>query len=198
METKDKYSRFSRFYDWIEEKLPMNSFKKEAVRMLSGKILEVGIGSGANLNFYTPDMDVTGLDFSPGMLKIAREKIEKMHLTNVKLIEMDAENMTFPDNTFDSVLSTCVFCTVPHPKKGIAEILRVLKPGGKAVFLEHMRSKSRFRNFFLQVLTLIIHPLMGTSFVRETEKTIREAGFTKVKSKNIMMGDVVRLIVAEK
>ncbi|MGL4253462.1 MAG: class I SAM-dependent methyltransferase [Fusobacteriaceae bacterium] len=198
MKTKEKYSRFSKVYDWVESKMPMNRYKEECVSLLSGKILEVGIGSGANLEFYREDMDITGIDFSPGMLELAQQKLKLHNLKNVKLLEMDIENMNFSQETFDSVLSTCVFCTVPNPEKGLKEIYRVLKPGGKAVFLEHMKSSHTPINFFLGILNLIIHPLLGTSLLRETEKTIRETGFSKVTSKNVMMGDVLRIIIAEK
>ncbi|MBC2857280.1 class I SAM-dependent methyltransferase [Cetobacterium sp. 2A] len=196
--TQSKYTRMAHIYDWVEQRMPMNDFKKQAVNLLQGKILEVGIGSGANLKFYKKDSDVTGIDFSTGMLEIAKEKINTLNLNNVKLIEMNIENMNFPDNTFDSVLSTCVFCTVPNPKNGILEILRVLKPGGKAIFLEHMKSSSSSINIFLKFMNIITTKALGTSLLRETEKTIREVGFSKVTSKNIMMKDVVRLIIAEK
>lgn len=198
METKEKYSRFSKIYDFLEEKLPMNIYKKEAVSMLTGKILEIGIGSGANLKYFNNNMDITGVDFSSGMLKIAQDKANSLGLKNVTLLEMNIENMVFPDETFDSILSTCVFCTVPNPEKGLTEVYRVLKKGGKAVFLEHMKSKNIFINICLFLLTAIVYPLIGTSFIRETEKKIKASGFSKVECKNLMMGDVLKIIVAEK
>ncbi|MGL5099732.1 MAG: class I SAM-dependent methyltransferase, partial [Fusobacteriaceae bacterium] len=194
----EKYSRLNKIYDWVENKMPMNKFKEECVSLLTGKILEVGIGSGANLEFYREDMDITGIDFSSGMLELAQKKLDVRNLKNVHLLEMDIENMNFSEDTFDSVLSTCVFCTVPNPEKGLKEIYRVLKPGGKAVFLEHMKSSHAPINFFLFLLNQITRPLLGTSLLRETEKTIREIGFSKVTSKNVMMGDVLRIILAEK
>lgn len=198
MNVSKKYSKFSKIYDFIESKMHMNIYKREVVSMLSGKALELGIGSGANLEFFPNNLDITGIDFSPGMLKICRDKATKLGLTNLKLLEMDIENMSFPDNSFDSAFSTCVFCTVPNPEKGLQEVYRVLKPGGKAIFLEHMKSKNPFLNLFLLFLTLIIYPLLGTSFLRETEKNIRNIGFSEVSSKNVMMGDVVKIIVATK
>src|SRR5699024_12698595 len=78
---------------------------------------------------------VTGIDFSPKMLAKAEEKIERVK-AKVILREMDAEKMDFPDNTFDNVVSTCVFCSVPDPVKGLKEIRRVVKPEGKIVMLE--------------------------------------------------------------
>lgn len=198
METKDKYSRIANIFDKLEERMSMNEIKKEAVQMLKGKILEIGIGSGACLKYYEKKSDVTGIDFSIGMLNRAKKKAKLLGLENVKLLEMDIENMSFSDETFDSVFSSCVFCTIPNPKKGINEVYRVLKSGGKAVFIEHMKSENFIINIGLRVLNIFTRLILGTSLLRETEKTIREAGFSKVMSKNIMLGDVVRLIIAEK
>lgn len=198
MGPKEKYSKLSKVYDWVEERLPMGSYKKEAVALLNGKILELGIGSGANLKLYKKEMDITGIDFSRGMLNLAEEKVKKLNLHNVKLIEMDIENMNFKDNSFDSIISTCVFCTVPNPEKGLAEVYRVLKPGGKVVFLEHMKSENFIICLMLRILNVLIYPILGTSLLRETEKNIRKVGFLKISSKNLMMKDVLRLIVAEK
>lgn len=198
MKTEDKYSKWAKVYDRMEEKMPMGKYKRKAVNLLNGKILEIGIGSGTNLKFYNKNMDLTGIDFSKGMLKLAREKCKKLHLENVKLMEMDIENMDFPNNTFDSILSTCVFCTVPHPEKGLKEVYRVLKPGGKVIFLEHMKSKYFIINCFLNIMNPITKYFLGTSLLRETEDLIRKIGFSKVESKNVMMKDVLRFIIAEK
>lgn len=198
METKDKYSRIANIFDKLEERMPMNEIKKEAVQMLKGKMLEIGIGSGACLKYYEKKSDVTGIDFSIGMLNIAKKKAKLLGLENVKLLEMDIENMSFSDETFDSVFSSCVFCTIPNPKNGINEVYRVLKKDGKAVFIEHMKSENFIINIGLRVLNIFTKLILGTSLLRETENTIREAGFSKVISKNIMLGDVVRLIIAEK
>ncbi len=198
MQTKDKYSRIAKLFDKIERNMPMKSIKENAVQMLNGKILEVGIGSGASLEYYPKDADVTGIDFSIGMLELAKKKSKLLDIKNITLLDMDIENMSFEDETFDSVFSSCVFCTVPNPEKGIAEVYRVLKPGGKAVFIEHMRSENEIINLALRFLNIFTKLILGTSLIRETEKTIRNTGFSKVTSRNIMLGDVVRFIVAEK
>lgn len=198
MKTKDKYSRIAKIFDKIEEKMPMNEIKKEAVGMLTGKILEIGIGSGACLKYYKKDSDLTGIDFSIGMLNLAKEKAINLNFKNVKLLEMDIENMSFKNETFDSIFSSCVFCTIPNPKKGINEVYRVLKVGGKAIFIEHMKSEHFMINVSLTFFNIFTKLILGTSLLRETEKTIKEAGFSKVTSKNIMFSDVVRLIIAEK
>lgn len=198
LETKDKYSKRAKYYDWIEERMPMSRFKKQCITLLSGKILEVGIGSGGSVKFYSKEQDVIGIDFSSGMLALCEEKIIKNQMDNIKLVEMNIENMNFLDNSFDSVFSACVFCTVPNPEKGLSEIYRVLKPGGKAVFLEHMKSSSKIKNFFMRIIEKIINPLMGTFLLRETENSIRKLNFSKVESNHVMMGDVLRIIIATK
>ncbi|MGL5544812.1 MAG: class I SAM-dependent methyltransferase [Cetobacterium sp.] len=198
MQTKDKYSRIAKLFDKIEQNMPMKSVKENAVQMLNGKILEVGIGSGGCLEYYPKDADLTGIDFSIGMLELAKKKSKLLDMKNITLLDMDIENMSFEDESFDSVFSSCVFCTVPNPEKGIGEVYRVLKKDGKAVFIEHMKSENEIINIALRFLNIFTKLILGTSLLRETEKTIKNAGFSKVTSRNIMLGDVVRFIVAEK
>ncbi|WP_240675770.1 class I SAM-dependent methyltransferase [Ammoniphilus sp. CFH 90114] len=98
-------------------------------------------GTGANLAYYPREVSLTGIDFSPGMLRFTRSKAESLKLL-VKLMEMDAQKLSFPDNTFDYVVATCVYCSVPDPIAGLVEMRRVCKPKGKVLLLEHMRSEN--------------------------------------------------------
>lgn len=196
METKDKYSRIAKFYDKMEEMMMFNNYRKEVVEKAQGNILEVGIGTGENLKYYRKDQKVTGIDFSPGMLKIAKEKAEVVSM-DVELLEMDIQKMNFPKNSFDTIVSTCVFCTVPDPIAGLREALRVLKPGGKAIFLEHMKSRNRVLNILLYTMNIFSRLILGTSMVRKTQENIESVGFKVVERRDILF-DVVRIIVAEK
>lgn len=196
METKDKYSRIAKFYDKMEEMMMFNNYRKEVVEKAQGNILEVGIGTGENLKYYRKDQKVTGIDFSPGMLKIAKEKAEVVSM-DVELLEMDIQKMNFPKNSFDTIVSTCVFCTVPDPIAGLREALRVLKPGGKAIFLEHMKRRNRVLNILLYTMNIFSRLILGTSMVRKTQENIESVGFKVVERRDILF-DVVRIIVAEK
>lgn len=198
METKDKYNNVAKKYDKIEEKLPINKFRLECIKELKGEILEVGIGSGGNMKFYPKEKKIIGIDFSSKMLEIANEKKIKYNLNNVELREMNIEKMDFPDESFDSVLATGVFCTIPNPKKGMDEIYRVLKKGGKAVFLEHMKSKNKFKNAVMKLLEPVFFRVLGDNLLRETEAEVRKNKFLEVQSRNVMLGDVVRIIIATK
>lgn len=198
--TIKKYDIFSRVYDLFErpmEKYLFSSLRKRALAFAIGEVLEVGIGTGKNISYYLDNVKVTGIDFSRGMLEKAKREKEKLSLKNVTLLEMDVENMSFQDESFDTVVSTFVFCTVPDPLKGLQEVYRVLKQGGKAVFLEHMKINSFFLNIPLYMMNVFTKTLIGTSMIRETQKNIEKVGF-KIKDVQNVYSDIVRLIVAGK
>lgn len=106
------------------------------------KILEVGVGTGINVSLYPKHCHVTGIDFSALMLEKARERVIKNGVTNVRLQEMDAGNLTFADNSFDIVYAPYVISVVSDPVKVVNEMRRVCRPGGKMVILNHFRSRT--------------------------------------------------------
>ena len=106
------------------------------------KILEVGVGTGINASLYPKHCHVTGIDFSALMLEKARERVAKNGVKNVRLKEMDAANLTFPDGTFDIVYAPYVISVVSDPVKVVNEMRRVCRPGGKIVILNHFRSRT--------------------------------------------------------
>ncbi len=110
---------------------------------------------------------------------------------------MDIQDLKFKDDTFDTVISTFVFCTVPDPIAGLKEVYRVLKPEGKVIFLEHMKSKYLVLNIFLYFMNIVSTRILGTSMIRETQKNIEQADFTIVSVENKLF-DIVRLIIATK
>lgn len=179
------------------EILKFSNLREKAHTFLKGKVLEVGIGTGKNMLYYPDDIEVVGIDFSKGMLAKAQLKINKLTLSNVSLLEMDIENMKFEDESFDTVLSVFVFCTVPRPIIGLHEVYRVLKPGGKAVFIEHMKSANALLNIPLYMMNLFTISLLGTSTIRETQKNIEKVGF-KIENVQNEWFDIVRFIVAKK
>jgi phosphatidylethanolamine/phosphatidyl-N-methylethanolamine N-methyltransferase len=106
------------------------------------KILEVGVGTGINASLYPRNCHVTGIDFSALMLEKARERVAKKGVTNVRLQEMDAGNLTFADGTFDIVYAPYVISVVSDPVRVVNEMRRVCRPGGKIVILNHFRSRT--------------------------------------------------------
>ena len=198
--TVEKYDRASRHYDKMEalvELLFFRRFRKMAVSLVGGNTLEVGVGTGKNLPYYPPGAKVTAIDFSLGMIQKAEKKKEQLFNSSARLTEMDVEQLSFFDNTFDSSISTFVFCTVPNPHRGLSEVYRVLKHGGTAIFLEHMKSRNRLINICLFVMNIYSTYFLGTSMLRDTQYNIAAAGFSIRRVHNLLF-DVVRLIVAEK
>lgn len=167
------------------------------MKELQGDVLEVGVGTGKNIQYYPDNINVTAIDFSEKMLEKAREKArEKSDIYNkkVKLIHMDAQNIEFPDNSFDCVFTTCVFCSVPDPVKGLKEIKRVCKGDGKIIMIEHERSENRAIGLLMDIFNPLTLNLYGANINRRTVDNIKKAGFTKIDVTNLK-SDILKKIV---
>jgi ubiquinone/menaquinone biosynthesis C-methylase UbiE len=138
----DIYNRTARWYDLLMRPLEfflLRRKRRKLVNSICGKVLEIGIGTGANLAYYNRDVILTGIDASTEMLALAKRKAKKRGLT-AEFIEMNAEKLHFADGSFDAVVSTLVLCTVSDPVKTVQEMMRVCKKGGRLLFLEHGKS----------------------------------------------------------
>jgi ubiquinone/menaquinone biosynthesis C-methylase UbiE len=139
-----RYNRQAALYDLREA--PMELFIGRWRRRLwsqippGSRVLEVGVGTGRNMRFYPPGVSVVAVDFSPRMLARAVRRARREQ-RDVALALMDAQGLAFADGCFDTVVTTCVFCSVPDPVLGLQEVRRVLRPDGKIVLLEHVRSR---------------------------------------------------------
>lgn len=124
---RKRYNRVARFYDVMEkpmEVMALKSWRLELMKELDGKVLEVGVGTGKNIEYYPYGLDITAIDFSEKMLERAKRKAKTLN-KNVELYHMDVQNLEFADGTFDTVFTTCVFCSVPDPIQGLKEMGRV-------------------------------------------------------------------------
>lgn len=190
-----RYDRGAGRYDlmtWPMEKMAMDRFRRRLIAQVHGpRVLEVGVGTGRNLTLYPPDMHVDAIDFSPRMLERARRRPLPV---NVTLHLMDVEELRFPPASFDTVVGTCVFCSVPDPVWGLCEIRRVLRPEGRALFLEHVRPGTPW----LAALFDWLDPLIaraGPHINRRTIDNIRTAGFAIEREENLV-SDVLKLVIA--
>src|SRR5215475_1088163 len=117
-----------------------------AVERVGGRILEVGVGTGISLPYYSRASRVFGIDLSREMLSRARERVSTLNLSHVEgLAVMDAEKLLFPDESFDVVTAQCVVNTVPHPEVALDEFARVLKPGGEIILLNRIGAETGTR-----------------------------------------------------
>ena len=196
-EVRRKYDRVAWMYDFMESPMEFFSFadfRRDLLSQARGKILEIGVGTGKNLPWYPPGADLTGIDVSPRMLERARKKAEERGM-HPRLEVMDVEKMAFPDRTFDTTVSTFVFCSVLHPQRGLAEIRRVLKKGGTALFLEHVRSENTLAGAVMDLVNPVINALVGPHINRRTVDFIEEAGFEILSVEN-RGGKIIKKIVA--
>lgn len=188
---KKRYDRVSVVYDWMD-KMIKQKWRQEILQHLKGNVLEVGIGTGGNLTFYPKGISLTGIDFSPGMLNKARKKAGSLNLPyQLKLLEMNAENMNFPDDSFDYVVATCVYCSVPNPINGLKEMRRVCKPKGEILLLEHMRSENEAIGKIMDVLNPLTVKLWGANINRKTINNIHKAGLV-IEREEKLMGTIVK------
>jgi len=195
---RTRYNRISPYYDPMEfllEKLVFSRWRRKIFDSLNGDtILEVGVGTGKNMDFYPVDKPITAIDFSQGMLSRARRKAESKGV-KVDLLDMDVQDLQFDDQSFDTIVATFVFCSVPDPIRGLKEIKRVSKKGGKAIFLEHVRPGSTLLGRIFDLLNPITVKFMGVNINRNTVANIERAGLNVLEERNLFR-DVVKLVVA--
>ncbi len=150
------YDRWGKFYDIFFKKV-FSEGRNVGVELLQlksdEKLLEVGVGTGLSLPLYPKSSEIIGIDISSKMLEKAEEKVRSLHLENVDLTVMNAQEMEFPDNSFDCVTACYVVSAAPDPQKVVSEICRVCKPNGRIVFINHFKSQ----NFFLAKFEKLIN-----------------------------------------
>lgn len=174
---RNRYNRIARVYDLIEtpREILFSGIRENLLQEAKGKTLEVGIGTGRNIPFYPKSIELVGIDFSERMVEIARRKAKENPRVQIEL--MDAEKMDFEDNTFDTVVTSCVFCSVPNPVAGLKEIRRVCNNGGKIIMLEHVRSQKKVIGEIMDTLNFIPLHLYGANINRQTYNNLLKAGF---------------------
>lgn len=160
----------------------------------AGTILELGVGTGQNLAYYPRDRAIVAVDLSPLMLERARDKARRIGV-QPRLEVADAQCLPFANGSFDVVIATFLFCSVPNPALGLAEARRVLKPGGKLLLLEHVLSERPLLRLCMRWLDPLPFHLWGAHIQRETVHAVRAAGFVEVLDTNLAL-DVVKRIEA--
>lgn len=192
-----RYDRIARIYDLIDgpmEFLARVWRAKQWREIGDGRVLEVGIGTGKSLPFHPPNATVTAIDISPRMLDRARRRAVRLG-SKAELRVADVQALPFPDASFDDVVATFVFCSVPNPVLGLREIRRVLRPGGRLSLIEHVLSRRWWLAPLLKALDPITTALWGAHLTRDTVANVAQAGFSHVESRDLAL-DVVKAISA--
>ncbi|MGM0770614.1 MAG: class I SAM-dependent methyltransferase [Halobacteriota archaeon] len=193
-----RYNRYSYVYDFFEgimENLFFKRWRPEVFSKVEGRCLEVGFGTGKNFSYYPNDRGVRmiGIDLSPGM---AAKSAKRANGINVDLILMDAEHLAFKDNVFDTVVMTFVMCSIPEPVKGMEECVRVCKPEGKIINLEHVRTRNRLIAFMQDMMNPITSGIFGFNINRDTRSNIKKGGGKVVEDRHMTITDIFRMFVS--
>jgi ubiquinone/menaquinone biosynthesis C-methylase UbiE len=157
-----------------------------------GRVLEVAIGTGRNLPYYPADATVTGVDLSPAMLAIARQRAADLGL-DVDLRAGDAERLPFDDEAFDTAVCALSLCTIPDPAAAIGEMRRVLVPGGRLLLLDHIGSTWPPIYAGQWLLERVTIRAAGEHFTRRQLPLVRAAGFEVVEVERLKAGTVERI-----
>jgi phosphatidylethanolamine/phosphatidyl-N-methylethanolamine N-methyltransferase len=197
---KKRYNRIAPLYDRMEGLVERSRYSKWRDLLWSKiegtRILEVGVGTGKNFPYYPADADITAVDFSEKMLERAKRKANKQKI-KVLLQQMDVQKLDFPNNSFDSVVGSFVFCSVPDPVRGLKEIERVCKAGGKVVLMEHVLSANRVLGWLMNLANPLSVWMVGADINRRTVDNVRKSGLEVEQVTDLAFG-IFKLIEARK
>lgn len=175
----DLYKRFilPRFLNSVMGSAELEGFRPKVVSLAKGVVLEIGMGPGHNLPFYRNILKLYALEPSKELTIMAQKRAEEVNFP-VEFLHASAEQIPLPDQSVDTVLSTWTLCSVASPQKTLSEIARVLKPGGKFIFIEHGLSPSLFVRAIQKTLTPFTKYFTGNCHMnRNIKELIRDAGF---------------------
>lgn len=191
----EQAGRFDKQMGFLERRVIGDDHRAWACHRAGGTTLEVAIGTGLNLPHYAGDVTLTGIDLSEEMLALARRRAARLR-REVDLREADAHDLPFEDKSFDSVVCTYSLCGIPDPRRALAEMKRVLRPGGRLILVDHIRSSSHVL-FRLQKGIELLSKREGEHMTRRPLEQVLANGF-QVELRERMRAGVIERVVASR
>ena len=188
---------FAAAWDFVtrHEGKALRALRRETIGGATGRTLEVGAGVGANWKYLPAGIEYTGIEPDPYMLERARRHAVEQGHEALALEQVDVQHMPFPDDTFDTVITTLTFCSVPDALQGLREVRRVLKPGGEFRFAEHVRARNPVLAGFQRTITPLTRRWAGGCHQdRDTRATIQRAGLIVASCRRARHGPTPMII----
>ena len=189
--------RYDKRIGFFERKLFGDDHRAWACSLASGDTLEVAVGTGLNLPSYAGDVRLTAIDLSPEMLAIARRRASEAGV-EVDLREGDAHALPFAEGSFDTVVCTYSLCNIPEPGRAVAEMKRVLRPGGRLVLVDHIRSPVRAVLWVQKAIELFSARFEGEHMTRRPLEDVRAQGLDVVERERLGAAGMIERVVALK
>jgi ubiquinone/menaquinone biosynthesis C-methylase UbiE len=183
-----KYDRQISFF----ERVLFGGGREWVCAQAKGEVLEIAAGTGRNLGHYPADVRLTVTEFTPAMLEIAGQRQAELG-REAELREGDAQQLDFPDESFDTVVCTLGLCTIPDDRAAVGEVRRVLRPGGRFLLLEHVRSPRPVIRAVQRLLDPIAVRFEGDHIAREPLEHLRAEGFAVERLERSKLGIVERV-----
>lgn len=201
--TQQRTGRWHRYWDKqasgydkaiaVWDRRMLGDSRQWACAQAEGNVLEVAVGTGLNLPHYPADATVTGVDLSEGMLDGARRRATTLdHPASLR--QADAHDLPFTDGFFDTVVCTLGLCAIPDPDKAIDEMIRVLRPGGTLILVDHVESTNPVARVVQRLVDLVTVPMAGEHFRRRPYRTVTARGLDIVRQERFKLGIVERLV----
>jgi len=197
--TRARYQRISPVYDrieWLMERR-FRPWREKLWQFVCGpRVLEVGVGTGKNIEFWPLNCSITAIDLTPGMLDIARQHAKSLNRPQDDLFLADVQHLELPAAIFNTVVATFVFCSVPDPVQGLREIGRVVRPDGQILLLEHVRIDRPVIGTLMDAIAPLIVRLNGTNINRRTVENVHAAGLQIDRVEDLDSMGMFKLILA--
>lgn len=183
----ETFDRQAKKYDRNRSNGRIDRYRRRIFTQAEGKVLEVAVGAGANFPFYRDDVELTGIDFSPEMLKAARAAVDD-HRFSATFIEGDVETAVFEDNSFDTIVSSLSFCAYQDPRTVLDQFQKWCRPEGNILMMEHGLSASRIVAKVQQLIDPISLKFIGCHQNRDIINIVRQSDLELAKQEQHLMG----------
>ncbi|MFC3420386.1 class I SAM-dependent methyltransferase [Salinicoccus hispanicus] len=182
-----KFDRQAKRYDKRRNSDSTRKYRQRIFPEARGKVLEVAVGAGSNYSFYDDDIELTGIDFSPEMLKAARAAANDYAFTS-SFLEGDVETMQFEENSFDTIVSSLSFCAYQDPVAVLNQFRKWCRPAGRILMMEHGLSTNRVLSKMQRIADSLSLKVVGCHQNRHITDIVQQSDLVLVKEERYLAG----------